>query len=50
MQNLTGKKVKLNFDIDEDIIGGVVTRVGSTVYDSSVRTQLQNLKEQLLES
>ena len=48
LEKLTGKKVKLDFEIDEDIIGGVVTRVGSTVYDSSVRTQLQNLKEELL--
>ena len=45
---LTGKKVNLNFDIDENIIGGVVTRVGSTVYDSSVKTQLENLKELLV--
>ncbi|HJS51818.1 MAG TPA: ATP synthase F1 subunit delta [Pyrinomonadaceae bacterium] len=50
LDKLTGKKVKLNFEIDEAIIGGVVTRIGSTVYDGSVRTQLKNLKEQLLES
>lgn len=45
---MTGKKVNLNFDIDENIIGGVVTRVGSTVYDGSVKTQLENLKQQLV--
>jgi len=45
---LTGKKVNLNFKTDEDIIGGVVTRVGSTVYDGSVKTQLENLKQQLI--
>jgi len=45
---MTGKQVNLNFDIDENIIGGVVTRVGSTVYDGSVKTQLENLKEQLV--
>ncbi len=45
---LTGKKVNLNFNIDETIIGGVVTRVGSTVYDGSVKTQLESLKEQLV--
>ena len=50
LEKLTGKKVKLNFEIDENIIGGVVTRIGSTVYDGSVRTQLENLKEQLMES
>jgi len=48
LEKLTGKQVQLNFGIDENIIGGVVTRVGSTVYDGSVKTQLENLKEQLV--
>ncbi len=45
---MTGKQVNINFEIDENIIGGVVTRVGSTVYDGSVKTQLENLKQQLV--
>ncbi|HNQ15746.1 MAG TPA: ATP synthase F1 subunit delta [Pyrinomonadaceae bacterium] len=45
---LTGKLVKANFVIDKDIIGGVVTRIGSTVYDNSVKTQLENLKKELI--
>ena len=48
LEKLTGRQVKLNFDINESLIGGIVTRVGSTVYDGSVKTQLQNLKEQLI--
>lgn len=48
LEKLTGKKVDLNFNIDEGIIGGLVTRIGSTVYDGSVRTRLENLKEQLI--
>jgi F-type H+-transporting ATPase subunit delta len=48
LARLTGKKVTLNFEIDEKLIGGVVTRVGSTVYDGSVKTQLENLKQQLI--
>jgi F-type H+-transporting ATPase subunit delta len=48
IEKLTGKQVQLNFNIDQSIIGGVVTRVGSTVYDGSVKTQLENLKEQLV--
>jgi F-type H+-transporting ATPase subunit delta len=48
LTKMTGKKVNLNFKTDENIIGGVVTRVGSTVYDSSVKTQLENLKQQLV--
>jgi len=48
LEKLTGRRVNINFSIDENIIGGVVTRVGSTVYDGSVKTQLQNLREQLV--
>lgn len=48
LSKMTGKKVNLNFNINENIIGGVVTRVGSTVYDGSVKTQLENLKQQLI--
>jgi len=47
LNKLTGKNVSPNFEIDENIIGGVITRVGSTVYDGSIKTQLENLKEQL---
>jgi F-type H+-transporting ATPase subunit delta len=49
LENLTGKTVTLNFAIDPELIGGVVTRVGSTVYDGSVRTQLENLREELMQ-
>lgn len=48
IEKLTGQQVNLNFEIDKDLIGGVVTRIGSTVYDSSVKTQLQNLKDELI--
>ena len=50
LEKRTGKRVKLGFVIDPDLIGGVVTRVGSTVYDGSVRTQLENLRQQMTES
>ena len=48
LERITGKKVNIAFAIDKDIIGGVVTRIGSTVFDGSVRTKLDNLKEQLV--
>ena len=48
LTHVTGKKVKLNFEVDESLIGGVVTRIGSTVYDGSVRNQLDQLKEKLI--
>lgn len=50
LEKMTGKRVNLNFDIDREIIGGVVTTIGSTVYDGSVKTQLQNLKQQMIKS
>lgn len=50
LEKLTGKQVKLKFAIDPTIIGGVVTRIGSTVYDGSVKTQLENLKEEMIGS
>jgi len=48
LESVTGKKVKIEFTIDRDIIGGVLVRIGSIVYDGSVRTKLENLKEQLV--
>jgi len=48
LEKMTGKSVNINFAIDKEIIGGVVTRIGSTVYDGSVKTKLETLKEQLV--
>jgi len=48
VEKMTGKKVSLDFDIDQNIIGGVVTTIGSTVYDGSIKTKLENLKQQLV--
>jgi len=44
LTSLTGKKVRVNFATDAELIGGIVTRIGSTVYDGSVRNQLQQIK------
>ncbi len=48
LELLTGKRMTLEFKTDESLIGGMVTRIGSTVYDGSVKTQLQELKQQLI--
>jgi F-type H+-transporting ATPase subunit delta len=50
LSELTGKRMRLNFSVDPALIGGVVARIGSTVYDGSVRGQLQQLRRQLTES
>ena len=39
----TGRKVRLSFSTDESIIGGLVARIGSTIYDGSVQSQLDRL-------
>ena len=46
----TGRRVILSARVDPSIIGGAVTRVGSTVYDGSVVRQLERLREQLTET
>ena len=43
----TGRTVRLTFDTDEKIIGGLVARIGSTVYDGSVQSHLERLAEGL---
>ncbi|HEX7773321.1 MAG TPA: ATP synthase F1 subunit delta, partial [Pyrinomonadaceae bacterium] len=43
----TGRTVRLTFDTDEQIIGGMVARIGSTVYDGSVQSHLERLAEGL---
>jgi len=47
LAEMTGRKVYLQFKVDEELIGGIVTRIGSTVYDGSVRTRLQRIKQQM---
>jgi F-type H+-transporting ATPase subunit delta len=43
----TGRKVRLNFTTDENIIGGMVARIGSTIFDGSVQNQLERLAHDL---
>lgn len=47
LAQMTGKKIRLSFETDESLLGGIVTRIGSTVYDGSVRNQLRRLGEEL---
>lgn len=47
---VTGKTVKLTQHVDPALIGGVVARIGSTVYDGSVKTQLAQLRHELSEA
>jgi F-type H+-transporting ATPase subunit delta len=44
---MTGKKVQAQYSTDANILGGAMVKIGSTIYDGSVRGQLRRMKEQL---
>ncbi len=44
---LAGSKIQASFKLDKTILGGTIVRIGSTVYDGSVRGRLERLKEAL---
>lgn len=41
----TGKKVRASYGLDPSLLGGAVVRIGSTIYDGSVKGQLERIKE-----
>ena len=47
LETLTGKKVVLQFQADPSLLGGVITRIGDTIYDGSIRQQLELIKVRL---
>jgi F-type H+-transporting ATPase subunit delta len=50
LSRLTGKRMRLRFAVDSSLLGGALARIGSTVYDGSIRGQLQQLRRQLIDS
>jgi len=49
LADVTGRRVMMTTKVDPSLIGGVVTRIGSTVYDGSIATQLAKIRERLTE-
>jgi F-type H+-transporting ATPase subunit delta len=47
LEKLSGKRVTLQTRQDAELLGGVVAKLGDTIYDGSVRTQLRNLRDEL---
>ncbi len=45
IEKATGKKVRAQFGLDASLLGGAVVRVGSTIYDGSVKGQLEKIRE-----
>ncbi len=49
LSRLTGKRMRLRFRLDPELLGGATARIGSTLYDGSLRGQLQQLRRELTE-
>jgi F-type H+-transporting ATPase subunit delta len=49
LESLTKKKVRVEVSVDPSLIGGLMAQVGSTIYDGSIRQQLQTFKTRLTE-
>ena len=49
LERLCGKKIRLQVRVDPGLIGGMVTQVGSMVYDGSVKSQLARLRRRMAE-
>lgn len=49
LAGITGKSVSMEFQTDPDLMGGVIVRMGSTIYDGSIRTQLAEVRRRLAE-
>jgi F-type H+-transporting ATPase subunit delta len=47
LERLTGKKIEAQYELDPGLVGGAVVRIGSTIYDGSVRGQLERLRARL---
>jgi F-type H+-transporting ATPase subunit delta len=48
LMKITGKRIRMRYEVDSELIGGVVTRIGSTVYDGSVKGQLEAMRRRLV--
>ncbi len=47
LERQTGKKVEASYRVDPELLGGAVVRIGSTVYDGSVRNGLERLRARM---
>lgn len=45
---IENKQPLYSYEIDESIIGGVIVKIGDTIYDNSVQTQLKNIKDKII--
>lgn len=48
LKDMTGREITVENQIDESLLGGFIVRVGSTIFDSSVKGQIRLLKAELM--
>ena len=48
ISSYSGKEIEVNVTIDPSIIGGIVTRIGSTVIDGSIQTYLNQIRQSIM--
>jgi F-type H+-transporting ATPase subunit delta len=47
LEGLTGKKIQAKYSLEPGLLGGAVVRIGDTIYDGSLRNQLNQLRARL---
>lgn len=48
LKNITDREIDIEYAIDPSLLGGVLVRIGSTMYDTSIKGQLRLLKDELI--
>jgi len=47
LERLTGKKIRANYALEPELLGGAVVRIGDTIYDGSLRSRLNEMRARL---
>jgi F-type H+-transporting ATPase subunit delta len=48
LSRMTGKQVRCDYQVDPALLGGIAVRLGSTIYDGSVRGRLEALRQRMI--
>ena len=49
MEKKLNKRVRLNYSIDDTILGGFIAKIGDTMHDASIKHQLELLQKKFIE-
>ena len=50
LSNSFKSKIKLNYNYDQSLIGGLIVQIGSTMIDTSIKKKLQQLENRMIEA